>query len=121
MSTLDRITRASTSGIGRRASSTELDWADLQVAVARDRVEHLTMVIEDAMRRGNPTAQSRALLRTFQQILREMVVHRDAIFIEFMKARPKTESAAVDPQEPKETPYRPEEARHEHSHRNTAR
>ena len=96
MSTLDRITRAAGSG-HRRAASPELDWADLQVTVARERVERLTKQIDDDMRRGNPTAESRALLTTCQQILREMVVHRDALFVEFMKGRPTTEGDASEP------------------------
>ena len=88
--TSDRIAD-SQPGSPRRRTSPELDWADLQVAVARERVEKLTKQIDDDMRRGNPTAQSRALLTTCQQILREMVIHRDALFVEYMKGQPTTE------------------------------
>ena len=96
MSTLDRITRAMASG-RRRATSPELDRAEIHVAAARERVEQLTKLIADDMRRGRPTPESRALLRTCQQILREMVIHRDALFVAFMKGLPTTEHDAPEP------------------------
>ena len=79
MSTIDRMTRALSFGHGREASPTWLNWAKVQVADARARVELLAKRVEDDTRRGNPTTKSRALLATFQQILREAIFRRDAV------------------------------------------
>ena len=75
-------------GSARRPTPAELDRADLQVAAARERADRFAKQVDDDMRRGNPTTHSRQLLKTFQQILREMVAHRDAVFAEYMKGRP---------------------------------
>jgi len=91
---LDRIERAATHR--RRTSSPELDWADTRVAVARERVEQLAKLIDDDMRRGNPTAETRALLATCQRILRETMANRDIVFAEFKKGKPRTEGGSAE-------------------------
>ena len=57
MSALERIMHAAGAQHGRRTTSAELDRADLQVAVARERVEQLKKLIDEDMRRGNPTVE----------------------------------------------------------------
>ena len=92
MSSLERIVRASSSGHAARPSPAELDRADLQVAEARGRVERLAKLVEEDTQRGNATTHSRALLESRRRILREMIAHRDAVYVEFMKGRLQTES-----------------------------
>jgi len=96
MSTLDRMTRALSFGHGRRASPTWLNWAKVQVADARARVELLAKRVEDDTRRGRPATKSRALLATFQQILHETIVRRDAVCVELTNGKPGTESKPAE-------------------------
>ena len=75
---------------GRPAPPAELDWADFQVTVARDRVKQLAKLVEDEMRRGDPTEHSRAVLARHQQFLYELVAHRDAVFFQLLSRKPTT-------------------------------
>ena len=100
MSTLERILRASSSGNAARPGPAELDRAERQVAEARGRVERLAKLLEADAQRGNATPRSRELLASRQRILREMIVHRDAVYVEFMKGRPRQENDPAEAQEP---------------------
>jgi len=100
MSTLERILRASSSGSPVRPGPAELDRADHQVAEARGRVEQLAKRLEDDAQRGNATPRSRELLASRQRILREMLVRRDALYVEFMKGRRPTQRDPAEAQEP---------------------
>jgi len=86
--TSDQIA-SSQPGSARRPTALELDRAEQQVADGRARVERLAKQIDDDMRRGAPTTHSRDLLLTCQEILRQMTVHRDAVFAEYMKRHSK--------------------------------
>ena len=44
------------------------------------------------MGRGRPAMHSRELLASCQEILREMIGHRDAVVVEFMRRKPGSES-----------------------------
>ena len=55
-------------------------------------MERWTRQVEDDMGRGRPATHSRELLASCQEILREMIGHRDAVVVEFMKGKPETES-----------------------------
>ena len=94
MSTGQGDTRASPTGHGQRSGSTdaELASADFQVAHSQARVERWTRHVEDEMRRGSPATHSREILASFQGILRAMIARRDAVVVEFMKGKPRTES-----------------------------
>jgi hypothetical protein len=94
MSTGRKDTRASPTGHGHQSRSTdsEVASADFQVADARAHVERWTRHVEDEMRRGSAATHSREILASFQEILREMITRRDAVVVEFMKGKPKTES-----------------------------
>ena len=96
MSTIDRMTRAFSFGHGREASPTLLNWARAQVADARARVELLARRVEDDTRRGNPATKLRALLATFQQILRETIVRRDAVSGALNSGKPRTERSSAE-------------------------
>ena len=88
----DHIMSAQT-GSPHRPTSLELDWADRQVADARARVARFAKLVDDDIGTGSLTTYSRRLLKTFEQILREQVTRRDALFVEFMKGEPKTKLA----------------------------
>ena len=96
MSTLDRITRALSFGHGRVASPTWLNWAEAQVAEARTRVALLAKRVEDDTRRGSPTTKSRALFATFQQILRERIIRRDAVSVELTNGKPGAQGKSTE-------------------------
>jgi len=74
--------------------SVELDWASQQVADARKQVEQLAKRVEDDMRRGNPTTESRKQLAACQDLLRGLLGHLDALSAQVMKRKP------ADPAEP---------------------
>ena len=123
-----QATRGRSGRRGRPVPAAELDWADFQVTVARDRVKQLAKLVEDETRRENPTGQSRALLVRHQQLLYELVAHRDAVFFQLLRGKPTTvedgpgsarESAAEEPRrdrasapEPTTTPSLSSVARH---------
>ena len=92
MSAAEGRRRALPAGQGQRSSSTELDRVDLQVTDARARVERWTRQVEDDMGRGRLATYSRELLASCQEILREMIGHRDAVVVGFMKGKQETES-----------------------------
>ena len=91
--TWDQIVSSQT-GSARRPTSLDVDRADRQVANARARVARFVKLVEDDMVRGNRATHSTQLLKTFQQILRELITHRAALFVEFMKGTPKTKPDA---------------------------
>ena len=92
MSTGRGDTRASRTGHGQRprATDAEVASADFQVADARAHVERWTRHVEDELRRGSPATHSREILASCQEILRQMIVRRDAVVVEFMKRKPET-------------------------------
>ena len=91
------VTSVSRRASGRRTLwvSPELDAADRRIADARERVARLSAAVEHDMRQGSPHPAARELLVACQQILREMVVHREAIVAEALKS-PRSERARTD-------------------------
>ena len=73
----------------RQSRSPELDQAEAEVAEARKSVERQGKIVEDEMRRGSPTAAAREMLAACQSVLRQMMVHREAIVATFLKGKPK--------------------------------
>lgn len=72
-----------------QSRSPELGQADMDVAEARKSVDRHGKHVEDEMRRGNPTAAAREVLAACQAVLRQMMVHRDALVATFLKGKPK--------------------------------
>ena len=83
----DRIADAQP-GPAQDLFSVELDWAAQQVAHARRQVEQLAKRVEDEVRRGNPTTDSREQLAAGQVLLREMLAHLDAVSAQVKVRKP---------------------------------
>ena len=79
----------------RPAPPAELVRADARIVEARARVQQLERQVEDEMRRGGPATHARQTLALCQEILREAIVHRDAVFVAFMKRKPKARADAT--------------------------
>ena len=93
MSKIARSVSARASGRRTLWVSPELDAADRRLAEARERVDRLSAAIAQDMRLGSAKPEARELLAAYQQILREMVVHRDAALAEFRKTSPRSDTA----------------------------